>query len=198
MTKSLVIIPKQNAQLLNYDSACRALAEAHRIDEVKDIHDKAAAFQEYARISKNYDLEKQAYEIRMRAERRAGQLLRNMKKNKGGGSNQHRSRTGTGAPKLSEIGITKKESSNWQNTANLSEPEFEQKIVNFKAPKPKQPIKESIKPHYNPSRAKDLWDLLMALEMVPPEEIVKLIARNSDRDIANIKIAVLRACCCRK
>src|SRR5262245_33723999 len=61
--------------LVKYDAACRALAEAKSIDEAKDISDKAAAMKEYARQAKNRQLEIDAAEIRMRAERRIGQLM---------------------------------------------------------------------------------------------------------------------------
>ena len=92
---------------------CRAIAEAYAVDEVKDIRDKALALEIYYRQAKNPEPERRACEIRLRAERRAGELEAAREKNKGGdaGRNQHStwepsSRDTRGPKTLAELGIS--------------------------------------------------------------------------------------------
>jgi len=123
-----------------YENASMALAELHRVDEVKDIRDKAAALEIYARQAKDTELIERATEIRMRAEIRAGQLLREMEKAKGG-EQYHKS---TGSPQepvqtLADLGVTKKQSHKWQKLAALSEAEQNTVITEAKSPRTRSP-----------------------------------------------------------
>jgi len=83
------------AELVKYDAACRALAEAHAIDEVKDIRDRAKAIAAYAKQAGNLEMEIQASEIRFRAERQMGEMM------------EEKRRLGlfaTGGPRVKECG----------------------------------------------------------------------------------------------
>ncbi|HWY55873.1 MAG TPA: hypothetical protein VNZ03_15505 [Terriglobales bacterium] len=125
--------------LIKYDAARKAIAAAHRVDEAKKIRDKAEAVRTYARLAGDLQLQNQACEIRLRAERRAGQLLLDMEKNPGtrgagrprkDGAKRRSAESTAKPPKLDEIGITKDQSSKWQRLALLvDESTFERALV---------------------------------------------------------------------
>jgi len=62
-------------ELAHYSAMCHAIALCHSIDEVKDLKNKARALEIYAAQSQNLDAERKACEVRLRAERRTGELL---------------------------------------------------------------------------------------------------------------------------
>jgi hypothetical protein len=117
--------------LVRYDAMCHAIAAAYKIDEVKDIRDKALALQRYAQQAKNVEAERQACEIRLRAERRAGRLLAAKEKAKRGpakASGQGSQRVTSDHETLADLGVSKKQSSDWQKLATVPEEQFEKAV----------------------------------------------------------------------
>ncbi len=124
--------------LIKYDAMMAAIAVCCEIDEIKDLRDKVYALQLYAQQAKNYEAETRAAEIRIRAERKTGQLLTNEEMAKGGGDatkpKEHRSYDTTTAKTLDEIGISKDQSSRWQKLADVSDKKFEAYLADADKP----------------------------------------------------------------
>lgn len=127
--------PGVSTVLGGYEAARRALELAASVDEVKRVRDQTVAVAAYARQAQDNELLRWASEIRLRAERRAGELLANMPKNTGraghgrpnlGGAQRRPPKMDP--PTLAELGINKKQSSLWQSLARIPEEQFEQCI----------------------------------------------------------------------
>lgn len=102
-------------------AAKRAIIAAKSLNEVLAVGDMAAAIKAYAKASgESLEIQNAASDIRLSAERKAGQLLAEMELQ--GGDRKSKSRDVT--LNLSDIGITKMQSSRWQLAAKLPEVEY--------------------------------------------------------------------------
>jgi hypothetical protein len=120
-------------QLSRYESARAALSEARRVDEVKDIVDRSAALQEYARRAKDTQMLADATELRLHAERKGGEILAAMAasgERDPGGRGRIESRP---AIQLKDLNITLTQSSRWQRLAALPDDKFEIRVEHAKA-----------------------------------------------------------------
>lgn len=119
---------------MRYEAARTALAECHRVDDVKDIRDKAQAMAAYARQAKDTEMVQWVTEIKVRAERRAGELLSQMKQSgeltPHGGDRRSDSRSDTTS--LKDVGISPDQSSRWQQLASMSAEHFETAVATAK------------------------------------------------------------------
>jgi hypothetical protein len=98
----------------------------------KDIRDKAIAMQEYARQAKDGQMIEWATDIRLRAERKAGQLLKEMAQSGERavrGQAQKSQHETFQSKQLIDLGVTKIQSSRWQRLGAMAEAEFGARAV---------------------------------------------------------------------
>lgn len=126
--------------LIRYDAMCRAIAEAYDVDEVTEIRRQADALEHYARMARNKEAVRQCGQIRLRAERRAGELLAQMEKAKGargnpGGQGAAVVRSnGATTQTLADLGITKTQSAQWQQVAKIPAKAFDAALEKLAVP----------------------------------------------------------------
>ncbi|QUS40592.1 hypothetical protein RPMA_18420 [Tardiphaga alba] len=119
--------------LIRYETACRALAAAVAVDEVKEVLNQAEALRAYARQAKNRDIEIDAAKIRVRATKRLGEMIAEQKATVGlaKGGKPYQDATCSESEQverpltLEEAGIDRKLSSHAQKVAALGDIRFE-------------------------------------------------------------------------
>jgi hypothetical protein len=129
-----------DARLAKYEAACKAVAEARNVDEVKEIRNVAIAMKAYARQAKNVELEANSIEIRMRATRRLDQLRQEQAATIGlakGTRGKGRPKKGgvkntppnNDVPTLAEAGIDKNLAKNARRLGALTDEQFEAAVT---------------------------------------------------------------------
>lgn len=141
-------------ELVRYDAMCRAISECHSVDEVQDLHNKALALELYARQAKNTDAERKACEVRLRAERRAGDLYADMERSPtaNGGDVKSESARSDCAPiseyraALDRTGVSERTAQRWQQLASVDERVFEEALRAPEKPSTNAILKKSSAP----------------------------------------------------
>ena len=132
-------IPKEpNAKLpVKYEAAVVALRECDQIDECKHWKDKAIALCSYARQARDDEMEKTAHRIKLRAERRCGELLLEIEKAQGANQNI---RDG-GDPKVKtrkdaakQAGLSERQRKNAIRLARIPKEDFEAQVESDNPP----------------------------------------------------------------
>lgn len=129
MESAMITRPVQS--LVTLENAATALATITDLSDVMDIRDRAEAIRQYTKASqKGLEAQNGAARIKLLAERRAGELIREMQ-NDGRLASQS-----TGRPvgevsqpailKLDDVGLTADQSSRFQRVAKLSSDELEE------------------------------------------------------------------------
>jgi N6-adenosine-specific RNA methylase IME4 len=123
-------------KLIRYDTACRAIAEAKRVDDVKAFKDKAVAMRAYARQIKNPQLEADAWVIRKRAEDKLGELSAALSKAHKVGTGKKVQLPADGklkAQALKEVGISTSAANRYEQFNKLPAHEKEKRIAKGRA-----------------------------------------------------------------
>ena len=101
------------------------MVSAKNLDDVLRIRDQAEALRTYIKAaSDSLEAANSAAEIKLRAERRAGEMLASMDKP----ANHHQISTSTTMVPLKDLGISNNQSSRWQKEAKVNEDVFEEYI----------------------------------------------------------------------
>jgi hypothetical protein len=146
--------------LVKYDAMCTAIAACYEVDEVKLMRDQAIAIEAYAKQAMNTDAERKATEIRIRAERKCGQLLSEKEKS-GGGQPQKNSvhaepRTSEYSEAKTQSGISDTQAKRWQKLAGVDDESFEDALTGNDRPSTTGIIKKA-NGEVTPMHSHALW-----------------------------------------
>lgn len=125
--------------LTHFDTMHQAIVVAHDLDEVTGIRNQAEALRQYAKQSRlSIEDINRLVEIKLRAERRAGELLGELDRAQGQRSDLPAATSAQPEPKLTlkkqveAAGLSMPQAKRWQMLSELPAPVFEQHIAEIK------------------------------------------------------------------
>jgi hypothetical protein len=117
------MVARPNSELIAIEQASLALEQAKTLDEIKEIRDKAEAVRKYAQSAAlGLNAQNHAAEVKLRAERKAGQLLARLPLRGGDRKSNNR----RDCLKLEDLGISQNQSTRWQLQSKVPERAFEE------------------------------------------------------------------------
>lgn len=128
-----------------YEAARQALSECQGIDECQAWADKAAALASYAKQAEDETLMKMATRIKVRAVRRAGELLQQIEPATGT-TKKEGDRLFSRSDAAREAGMSEHQQKQAGRIASVSEQDFEAQVESEKPPTLSQLAQQGIKP----------------------------------------------------
>lgn len=181
-TQALQVKPIDRRELAklapHYDSMRSAIERCTKVDELAKLANQAVAVQAYFRVSQDVENEIGASRIRVRAERKLGELLRRMAANgerTKAGDNQHRS-SRRATTSLASLGIPRDRAARAMELFDVPENEFEAALAEPRTAQPRRILDErkgkaAITKTLNLwGRVRDLGDAISSGEVPPLEE----------------------------
>jgi hypothetical protein len=161
MSNVVALRHSQLAQLApNYEAMRHAIAVCEKVDEIAELADRAVAAQAYFRQSQDVENEIGASRVRVRAERKLGEILKRQAEN----GERHDGRNAPNVlasrdatPTLSDLGIPRDRASRAMQLAAVPEDEFEAALAEPKIAQPRRILDER-KPELVPiKKTLNLW-----------------------------------------
>jgi hypothetical protein len=136
----------------NYEAMRQAIELCQRVDEIADFANKAVAIQAYCRQSLDVENEMHASRIRLRAERRLGQLLKLTAENGERATRETARLVGSSdaarrdQPTLADLGVPRDRASRAMQLANIPEEQFEAALAEPLVAQPRRILREAKPP----------------------------------------------------
>lgn len=168
-------MPNDLIALPRYDGMCVAIAACREVDEAKDLRDQAESLRAYAKQANNRAAEVDFAEIKVRAEIRCGELLRELQER--GQRSKRGQHPSSDRVSLDSLGIDPKESERFQQQAAVPRVKIETAFAmarTLQVPLTSASIRALGKPILSAEQRaahERLWRVLRALEQISDQDV---------------------------
>lgn len=160
-------------ELTLLNQACRDLAKLDDVAEIKEVRDKAETVRRYCKLrGDTFERQQQAAEIKLRAERRLGEVLGDVPREEGGRPRKNSPHSGVGFYAfLRSVDIARSHADRWQTLAKIPEDQFNEFLKLMREAQDElttaamlRAIQKLLRktPHKAPPLPEDIYDVILA------------------------------------